>query len=108
MRTFLLKLLRPLPRCIQLLTFHLREGCDVILEIDDFPGWEIFAQKHLGETIPVLNEFVFEFKNQDLALSFNEKGNSLKQIVLLKTPFILIISHFSKKEAMWLWGFSIR
>ena len=48
----------------------------------------------------VVNELEFEFKIPNLALSFKEKGNSLNRMASLETPFILIVSHFSKDEAI--------
>jgi len=48
------------------------------LELGSFLRWEIFAQKCMERPSHVGNEFAFEFKSQDVALSFNENGNSLK------------------------------
>ena len=56
----------------------------------------------------VVDELAFEFKSQDMALSFKEKQNNLKRIASFETMSILIVSHFFTKEAMWLLRFSTR
>ena len=48
----------------------------------------------------VVNEFALEFKNHDLALSFNENWSSHKQMASFETLFILMVSHLSMKGLM--------
>jgi len=82
----------------------LREGDDVISELRGVSSWEVFAQKCIGETIACGERIGIRVQEPRLGLSFNKKGNSVKWMVSLKTPFILILLHFSNKEAMWLLG----
>ena len=72
-----LELFEPLPYFTNRLTLYLREIGDIILEFDGLPRRKILAQECLGRPSQVVNELAFEFKSQDLALSFKEKGNSL-------------------------------
>ena len=45
-------------------------------------------------------------RSHDFALSFKEKGKSLKWMASFETPFILIVSHLSKKDEICVLGFS--
>ena len=43
-----------------------------------FPGGKYLCKNSFERSSYIVNELAFGFKNQDLSLSFNEKGNGLK------------------------------
>ena len=80
--------LKSLPSLVQGLTLHFRGG-DVIAELGNFFGGKYLHKNTLERPSHLMNEFAFGFKRQDLPLSLNEKGNSLKRIAPLETLFII-------------------
>jgi len=52
----------------------------------------------------VVKKLVLEFSSQDFALSFKTNRKSLNQMVLLETPFIFMVSHFSKNDEICVLG----
>ena len=53
----------------------------------------------------VVNELAFKLNNHDLALSLNKNGKRLRQMASLEMPFTIIISHFSRQNAISCCGF---
>jgi len=70
-----------------------------------FPGGKYLQRKALDNASQVVKELALELRSHDFALSFKEKGKSLKQMASFETPFILIVPHFSKKDEICVLGF---
>ena len=60
----------------------------------------------LDRASQVVKELVFKLRSHDFALSFKDNGNSLNRMVSLETPFIFMVSHFSKNNEICVLGFS--
>ena len=63
-------------------------------------------RKALDKASQVVKELALKLRSHYLALSFKEKGKRLKRMASFKTPFIFIMSHFSKKDEILVLGFS--
>ena len=62
-------------------------------------------RKALDNALQVVEELALELRSHDFALFFKEKGKSLKWMASCKTPFILIMTHFSMKDGICVLGF---
>ena len=64
-----------------------------------FLGYEYLHKNAFKSPSQVVKEFA-EFNNHGLAFSLNEKEKRHKHAASFETPSILIVSYFSKKEAI--------
>jgi len=71
-----------------------------------FPGGKYLQRKALDNVSQVVKELALELRSHDFALSFKEKGKSLKWMTSFETAFILIVSHFFKKDEICVLEFS--
>ena len=80
-----MELFEPPPCLIKRFTLHLREGVISFWSLAVFPREKYLYKNTLERPSQVVNELAFEFRSQDLVLSFKEKGNSLNQMASFET-----------------------
>ena len=97
----------PFPSFIDAFRFKLGEGCEITLEFCHFRWGKYFMKELVCHLIPRCYGFLGKELNHVFALSFKEKRKSFRFITSGDTPFILCVSHISKKLKMCSFGMGI-
>ena len=81
---------------IKLLKIH-----NIVSKRDDLSGRKILGDKSIFALVPWINTIFRQRRNQALARSVSEKGNSFNLTISLSTYFFFCISHKSTKLFRW-------